>query len=139
MIFLLHTSSSTARLGLADHDQLIAQDAFPIDRQFVATLAEHIHQFLQTTSYTLQALEKIVVHTGPGGFQGLRIGVTTANTLAYAWGIPVVGIPGLVADLTVLLDRSRTERPSIGSIAIPVYARPPDIGVVPGSVSREAP
>jgi tRNA threonylcarbamoyl adenosine modification protein YeaZ len=138
MMLLLHTSSVRARLGLADHDQLIAQDTFLIDRQLAEKLAERIPQFLQATHCTLPALTHIVVHSGPGGFTGLRIGVTTANALAYALGIPVVGISGLVKDLTVLLDRSRTEHPSIGSIAIPVYARPPDIGPVPGSEVREA-
>ncbi len=33
----------------------------------------------------------IGVIKGPGGFTSLRTGITVANALAYAWGIPVVG------------------------------------------------
>jgi tRNA A37 threonylcarbamoyladenosine modification protein TsaB len=34
----------------------------------------------------------IMVVSGPGGFSALRIGIATANALAFAWGIKVVGI-----------------------------------------------
>lgn len=37
-------------------------------------------------------LNKVVVVTGPGGFTGLRVGVTMANTIAYANNIKVHGI-----------------------------------------------
>lgn len=39
----------------------------------------------------------IAVAIGPGSYTGLRIGVTTAKTLAYAWGVPLVGIGTLEA------------------------------------------
>lgn len=36
-------------------------------------------------------LEGIEVETGPGSFTGLRVGVSVANTLGFALGIPVNG------------------------------------------------
>ena len=36
-------------------------------------------------------LEGVEVETGPGSFTGLRVGVSIANTLGFALGIPVNG------------------------------------------------
>lgn len=39
----------------------------------------------------LEKIEKIEVETGPGSFTGLRVGVSVANALGFALGIPVNG------------------------------------------------
>jgi tRNA threonylcarbamoyladenosine biosynthesis protein TsaB len=43
------------------------------------------------------ALEGIVVGTGPGSYTGLRVGLVTARTLAFALEIPVAGVSTLAA------------------------------------------
>lgn len=43
------------------------------------------------------ALEGIVVVTGPGSYAGIRVGVATAQALAFAWGVPVFGVGTLEA------------------------------------------
>ena len=59
--------------------------------------------------------ERIVVGTGPATFTGLRVGLVTARTLAYAWGIPVDGVCSLDAlgaeygTCTVVTDARRRE------------------------------
>ena len=42
-------------------------------------------------------LQAVAVSIGPGSFTGLRIGLTSAKTLAYAWNKPIVGVPTLEA------------------------------------------
>lgn len=44
-----------------------------------------------------QTPNRIAVGIGPGPYTGLRVGVTTAEVLAAAWGIEVVGVPTLAA------------------------------------------
>lgn len=39
----------------------------------------------------------IAVNEGPGSYTGLRIGSSLAKSLAYAWGLPLLGISGLKA------------------------------------------
>ncbi len=131
MTLLLHTSTPTAQIGLADGGRIVARDEFPIDTAFASVLAEKIRGLLQAKSYQLKAIERLAVHGGPGGFTSLRIGVTTANALAYALGIPVVGVTGAITDLDDLLEKSNTATPAAQNMVVPVYAKPPDIGPVP--------
>jgi tRNA threonylcarbamoyladenosine biosynthesis protein TsaB len=59
---------------------------------------------------------RVVTTTGPGSFTGLRIGLSAARGLGLARGIPVIGVPSLLAlslavggPSTVLLDARRGE------------------------------
>lgn len=50
-----------------------------------------IIKLLQTTNSELKTLTGIEVATGPGSFTGLKVGVSVANALGFALGIPVNG------------------------------------------------
>jgi tRNA threonylcarbamoyl adenosine modification protein YeaZ len=43
------------------------------------------------------SIDAIAVGRGPGPYTGLRVGITTGDVLAAAWGIPVVGVSTLHA------------------------------------------
>jgi tRNA threonylcarbamoyladenosine biosynthesis protein TsaB len=43
------------------------------------------------------AIERIAIGIGPGGFTGLRIGIATARALAQARDLPLVGVSSLAA------------------------------------------
>lgn len=48
-----------------------------------------ISELLNENSKKPTDLDKIIVHRGPGSYTGIRVGLTIANTLASALGIPV--------------------------------------------------
>ncbi|MGV2620948.1 UNVERIFIED_CONTAM: tRNA (adenosine(37)-N6)-threonylcarbamoyltransferase complex dimerization subunit type 1 TsaB [Halobacillus marinus] len=56
-----------------------------------------IDQLMEETGTKPEELDRIAVAHGPGSYTGVRIGLTTAKTMAWALGIPVVGISSLEA------------------------------------------
>jgi tRNA threonylcarbamoyladenosine biosynthesis protein TsaB len=56
-----------------------------------------IDHILKTACLEIHALDGIAVGIGPGSFTGLRIGVTTAKSIAYSLQKPIVAIPSLDA------------------------------------------
>lgn len=57
-----------------------------------AALAPAVRSALADAEWRPRDVQVIGVTVGPGSFTGLRIGVTTAKTLAYALGADVVGV-----------------------------------------------
>jgi len=60
-------------------------------------LMPQIKKLFELGDFSPMDIKAVVASIGPGSFTGLRIGLTTAKTLAYAWGKPVVGVPTLEA------------------------------------------
>jgi tRNA threonylcarbamoyladenosine biosynthesis protein TsaB len=58
-------------------------------------LAPAMQQTLSNAGWTPQDVRLVAVTIGPGSFTGLRIGVTTAKTFAYAVGCEAMGIDTL--------------------------------------------
>ncbi|MBN9654658.1 tRNA (adenosine(37)-N6)-threonylcarbamoyltransferase complex dimerization subunit type 1 TsaB [Halobacillus sp. GSS1] len=56
-----------------------------------------IDQVMKETDMQPSDLDRIAVAHGPGSYTGVRIGLTTAKTMAWSLGIPVVGVSSLEA------------------------------------------
>ncbi len=54
-------------------------------------LLPFIDEVLKKTSTSINQITEIEVNPGPGSYTGLRIGVSVANALGWALGIPVIG------------------------------------------------
>ncbi len=54
-------------------------------------LLPFIEESLKKESLTLKDITEIQVHTGPGSFTGLRVGVSCANCLGWSLGVLVNG------------------------------------------------
>jgi tRNA A37 threonylcarbamoyladenosine modification protein TsaB len=52
-----------------------------------------LHGAVQRANELRQELAGIVFVNGPGGFTSLRTGLAVAQTLAYAWKLPIVHAP----------------------------------------------
>lgn len=60
-------------------------------------LMPQIERLFDLAGVSKNEVEAVAVSIGPGSFTGLRIGLTTAKTLAYAWNKKIVGVPTLEA------------------------------------------
>ena len=54
-------------------------------------LMPFIYEILKEKKLSLKDITEIEIETGPGSFTGLRVGVSVANALGWALGIPVDG------------------------------------------------
>jgi tRNA threonylcarbamoyladenosine biosynthesis protein TsaB len=96
MLFLgIDTSTTTGTVALASPEKVHAEWTLEVPRTHADRLLPHIRYILSEADLTFQDLKGIAVTTGPGSFTGLRIGITTAKTLAHVSGKPLVGVPTL--------------------------------------------
>jgi tRNA threonylcarbamoyladenosine biosynthesis protein TsaB len=101
-MLLLGIDTSTRRVGvvLADEHGMLGRvelgattpDAPP---RHAETLAPAIAWCCEQCGVTPAQLSAVAVGIGPGMFTGLRVGVTTAKTLAQTLRIPAIPIPSL--------------------------------------------
>lgn len=54
-------------------------------------LLPFIDELLKKEKKKLKDITEIEINTGPGSFTGLRVGVSVANALGWALGVPVNG------------------------------------------------
>jgi tRNA threonylcarbamoyladenosine biosynthesis protein TsaB len=93
-ILTIRTDNPEAEIGLFDGDTELAYIRWQAHRQLAETLHGKIRDILAASSLTLQDVEGIACYAGPGSFTGLRIGLTVANSLAYALEVPVAAATG---------------------------------------------
>ncbi len=82
----------------------LLKEGRPVGELFLHSTSTHSRRLLRSCETLLKGLGMtygdiglVAVGLGPGSFTGLRIGLATAKGLAYALGIPVVGVPSLDA------------------------------------------
>ncbi len=96
---LLAIDTSTLQAGLAVYgeDGPLAELTWPAGRAQTAALLDAIDRLLALAGLRATDLGAVAVATGPGSFNGLRVGLSTAKGLAFARGLPLIGIPTLDA------------------------------------------
>lgn len=94
MILCIRTDKPEAELYLADENGITGKKIWLAHKSLSDTILNEISTLLAENDLILDSVKKVVVFVGPGSFTGLRIGVSTANVLAYALGIPISGQSG---------------------------------------------
>jgi len=119
-LYINTASQAEIIIALQDGQKIIGQKKLAAPQSQAEKLLPAIDKLLKTKKIKLSAIRKIVVANSGGSFTALRIGVITANALAYALRIPVE------AEST----GKRFSKKFAGySLVEPHYDRPPNIGI----------
>ena len=111
------TKGDEVTIELTDKGKTIATKSFLAPRAQAEELLPAIEKIIKSRGLTLARIKKIEVANVGGSFSALRIGVVTANALAYALGVPVEGS-----------DKKAKKAGKI-QIVVPRYDREPSITV----------
>jgi tRNA A37 threonylcarbamoyladenosine modification protein TsaB len=108
LLLAIDTATSAITVALHDGDGVLAESTTLDARRHGEYLAPGIARVLAEAGRTPAEVSAVVAGTGPGPFTGLRIGLVTARTFAFARGIPVFGVCSLdaLAHQTWVEDRA---------------------------------
>jgi len=97
LVLGVETSTMQGGAALVGEDGLRSEYTLNVEATHSERLLPTIERMLRDAGIGLDALAGLAVSIGPGSFTGLRIGLSTIKGLAYATGLPVVGVPTLEA------------------------------------------
>ena len=98
MQLAIDTSTDTASLALVQDGEVLAESTWRCEQNHTVELLPHLAHLLGETKVSLQSISCVIVAKGPGSFNGLRVGISTAKGLAFSLGIPIIGISSLEAE-----------------------------------------
>lgn len=97
MLLAIDTSTNGASLALVDDERVVASHAWAIGQRHSVEIFAALDDLFRESARSFSAITAIGVATGPGSFNGARVAVTTAKTLAYVWGAALFGVTTLDA------------------------------------------
>jgi tRNA threonylcarbamoyladenosine biosynthesis protein TsaB len=97
LLLAIDTATSAITVALHDGESVLAESSTLDARRHGEQLAPGIVEVLARAGRTAAEVSAVVAGTGPGPFTGLRVGLVTARTFAFARGIPVFGVCSLDA------------------------------------------
>lgn len=92
MELAIDTSTDFCSIGLSREGEIMAELTWRTQQNHTVELVPNIDRLLTQVNTGSQDLKAIFVARGPGSFNGLRVGMSTAKGLAFSLGIPLVGI-----------------------------------------------
>lgn len=96
MILALDTSNEIASIAIYQPGRgVLAEQSWISGREQTTQLLPNVQRLMSLVEVDTRALTGVAVATGPGSFAGVRIGVSTAKTLAYTLDIKLWGVPSL--------------------------------------------
>lgn len=97
LILGLETATRFTSVALVDGDDVLAEFTYSGPLRPSQVLMPMVDRVFRDAGLDRTRLGAVAAGAGPGSFTGLRLGLATAQALAYALGIPAVGVSTLEA------------------------------------------
>ncbi len=97
MLIAIDTADEYIGLAAWSEGRLLAEETWLAGQNHSVELLPGLGQLLARLKADVSSVRVVGVSLGPGSFNGIRVGVSTAKGLAYGLGIPIVGVPTLEA------------------------------------------
>jgi tRNA threonylcarbamoyladenosine biosynthesis protein TsaB len=91
-ILLIETSGRAGQVALACGENLLGVRRLDEARRHARDLAPALNDLLRIQGWKARELDAVFVGRGPGSYTGLRVGIMSAKTIAYASGCALLGI-----------------------------------------------
>ena len=134
MILAFDTATDVATSALVRDGEVLGERTSRAVR-----ILDDIDGLLEKAGLSRDDVGRIAVGTGPGSYTGLRMGLITARTLAFALGVPVAGVSTLDAlaagtpGAVPVIDGRRSEVFALVA-GEPRVLRPDELSVEAGAV-----
>ena len=99
----IDTTGPSASLSLLRGGELLGGIIDP-SIGYAERLLPALLELIERVSLDISAIDRIAVCSGPGSFTGIRTGFASAQGLAFARGLPVLGVSSLLCRLLPTLD-----------------------------------
>ncbi|MCZ2342832.1 MAG: tRNA (adenosine(37)-N6)-threonylcarbamoyltransferase complex dimerization subunit type 1 TsaB [Bacteroidales bacterium] len=110
---ILETSGRGGRVGLARNGQIVGRAELDPVRRHNRDLAATVQRLLAESTLRPGQLRGVMVSIGPGSFTGLRVGVMSAKSLAWALDCELI----TVATFSAIASQTPPEAVSVDVIA----------------------
>ena len=118
MLLAWDTSTDVVTVALVDGAEVLGRRTGSGTRRHAEVLGPLIHEILSESGMGGPDLDAVAVGAGPGAFTGLRVGLVTARTLAWTWGVQAVG----ACSLDAVAVRAAAEHPDACTDGVVVVA-----------------
>lgn len=94
-ILAIDTSNPVLGIALTNENNVIGELITNIPKDHSSRLMPAIEKLMNDVEMTAEDIDKVVVARGPGSYTGVRIGLTTAKTLAWVLNIPISSVSSI--------------------------------------------
>lgn len=96
-LLAIDTATSSMTVAVTEDGRVLKEINSHAERNHSIYLIPHIKEALAGLGLKPADLNGIAAGRGPGSYTGVRIGITVAKTIAWALGLPLVGVSSLEA------------------------------------------